>query len=1376
MAFASDVYTGNGSTTTFALTFPYVRPEHVVVFVNFVSTAYTYTNSTTVSVSPAPGNGLRVEVRRVTPLANPLVDFTDGSILVAADLDTNALQNLFIEQELDDRQKAAIFVSDSTGLVTAGSRRVTSVADPSAAQDAATKNYVDTFVSATANIADGSVTTAKLAANAVTTAKITASNITTALIADSNVTTAKIADANVTTVKIADGNVTTAKIADGNVTTAKIADANVTTAKITDGNVTNAKIALDAVTTDRILNANVTTSKIADINVTTAKIADNAITTAKINSLGVTAAKIDTDAVETAKIQALAVTAAKLATDSVTTNKIADANVTTAKLDTAAVTTVKITDLNVTTGKLAADAVTNAKLADDAVQVENILSGSITVAKMDGAAVVTAAEQGASTPNDTSFFTTSATDARFFRQDSAETIATGDPWTSSDAFIATTGAIDARVIDLVDDVGGFFPITNETSFPAANPDINDGAGTIVSIKEMVTARTPTAGVVTIANGQGSNTVTINGCGTTVLAVGFGVLVETSATLNTYTFHRLVPKATEVTTVAGISADITTVANNTADIATVANDLNEAVSEINTVAASIANVDLVGGSITDVNSVATNIASVNNFADQYRVGSSDPTVSLHQGDLFFNTSSQELRVYNGAAWQGGVTATGNLVTKSGDTFTGPAGFVQGTVLLPGIFFSGDANTGFFSTGADNISVSTGGVAALSISSSQNVTFNQNVTITGTSTHTGLATFDNNIKIANNNDIRLHELTANGTNFVKFIGPASLAADFTIQVPGVNGTVITTGDTGTVTSAMIADGAIVNADISASAAIVDTKLATISTASKVSNSATTAASANTASAIVARDASGNFAAGTITATLTGNVTGNVTGNLTGLASSATTAAACTGNAATVTTNANLTGDVTSVGNATTIAAGVIVNADVNASAAIAYSKLASLTSANILVGNASNVPTAVAVTGDVTISNTGVTSIAALSIVNADVSSTAAIAGSKVTGDFGAQNMTTTGTTSAAKLHPTQNGTAAAPVICVAADSDTGMFFGTNAIAFSRNALTGFELNTTETKFSLQDTNKFTVATTGNAHVICVSPAIARLGVREEFPCACVHVKTAAPGGSFAFGSAFGAANVGLLITNDNTTSTSSQSIPGFGIAFDNSLGAIFGSIHPGTAWKNITFQQNEFRIEGDGGSFPTFKTAASNQQVIMSSKIGSNAHAYINIGSNTQKGAVALNAMCAAGYSATRDGNINNIHWDGSNAYLYIDDTNIGSFAYNSDYRIKKDVVNLENFAIEKIKALRPIRYTHTNYEVFKSSDKPFVGFIAHEVQEVLPEGASGEKDGKDIQSLKLDAILALTVKALQEAVARIETLEAQVAILTADAPPPVVTP
>lgn len=62
-------------------------------------------------------------------------------------------------------------------------------------------------------------------------------------------------------------------------------------------------------------------------------------------------------------------------------------------------------------------------------------------------------------------------------------------------------------------------------------------------------------------------------------------------------------------------------------------------------------------------------------------------------------------------------------------------------------------------------------------------------------------------------------------------------------------------------------IVNADINSSAAIADSKLATISTAGKVSNSATTATSSNTNSAIVARDSSGNFSAGSIS--LSGSV---------------------------------------------------------------------------------------------------------------------------------------------------------------------------------------------------------------------------------------------------------------------------------------------------------------------------------------------------------------------------------------------------------------------------------------------------------------------------------------------------------------------------
>lgn len=114
---------------------------------------------------------------------------------------------------------------------------------------------------------------------------------------------------------------------------------------------------------------------------------------------------------------------------------------------------------------------------------------------------------------------------------------------------------------------------------------------------------------------------------------------------------------------------------------------------------------------------------------------------------------------------------------------------------------------------------------------------------------------------------------------FTGTNTFSSTISGSINGNAATVtngVYTTDTGTVTSTMIANDTIVNADINSAAAIADTKLATISTAGKVSNSATTATDANTNSAIVARDGSGNFSAGTITASLTGNATGIAAGS--------------------------------------------------------------------------------------------------------------------------------------------------------------------------------------------------------------------------------------------------------------------------------------------------------------------------------------------------------------------------------------------------------------------------------------------------------------------------------------------------------------------
>ena len=299
-------------------------------------------------------------------------------------------------------------------------------------------------------------------------------------------------------------------------------------------------------------------------------------------------------------------------------------------------------------------------------------TGTLSLSGKDITSIIINSAAVAHTANDASVFTTSGSDARYFRQDTSETITSGITWSGDDAHVATTGAIDARIVDLVDDVGGFVPIANETSFPNANPDVNNGAGTLLSVPLANNITSNGSGVISIANGTiGNSTVTINGAANnTTYSTGFGIIVETTSTLNTYTFHRYVPKATEVTTVAGIASDVTTVGGISANVTTVAGIS----SNVTTVANAITNVNNVGGSIANVNTCATNITSINNFADRYQIASSNPSTdgggnALADGDLYFDTTNNLLKVYNGTAWQGGITATEDLLLKSGDQMTG-----------------------------------------------------------------------------------------------------------------------------------------------------------------------------------------------------------------------------------------------------------------------------------------------------------------------------------------------------------------------------------------------------------------------------------------------------------------------------------------------------------------------------------------------------------------------------------------------------------------------------------------------------------------------------------------------------------------------------------
>ena len=84
-----------------------------------------------------------------------------------------------------------------------------------------------------------------------------------------------------------------------------------------------------------------------------------------------------------------------------------------------------------------------------------------------------------------------------------------------------------------------------------------------------------------------------------------------------------------------------------------------------------------GSIANINTTASNITDVNTFAVRYRIGSSNPTSSLDAGDLFFNTSDNTLKVYNGSAWVTIQADTDVKVAVSSNDTT--AGFLNGKIV-------------------------------------------------------------------------------------------------------------------------------------------------------------------------------------------------------------------------------------------------------------------------------------------------------------------------------------------------------------------------------------------------------------------------------------------------------------------------------------------------------------------------------------------------------------------------------------------------------------------------------------------------------------------------------------------------------------------------
>ena len=223
--------------------------------------------------------------------------------------------------------------------------------------------------------------------------------------------------------------------------------------------------------------------------------------------------------------------------------------------------------------------------------------------------------------------------------------------------------------------------TNIAKVQTVANDLNEAVSEIETVAADLQEATPeidtVAGAITNVNAVGTDIANVN-----------SVAGQISPTNN-------------ISTLAGISSDITTLAGTTG-LTTLANNA----ANITTVANNNTNLTNVGSNIADVTSVANNLAAVQNFADVYRIASSAPGTSLNVGDLYFDTTANELKVYKSSGWAAAgstvngtaqrytynITGTPTTVTGAdvkGDTLAYDAGYVD--VYLNGVRLSNSSGS-------------------------------------------------------------------------------------------------------------------------------------------------------------------------------------------------------------------------------------------------------------------------------------------------------------------------------------------------------------------------------------------------------------------------------------------------------------------------------------------------------------------------------------------------------------------------------------------------------------------------------------------------------------------------------------------------------------
>lgn len=260
MSYSISEVTATGGNT-FNIPFDYIAQSEIAVFVDGVSTSFTFTSANVIDITPAPTSGALVRIKRTTSLTDRTVDFQSGAVLTEEDLDNSNIQVFHAAQEAIDAASESI----SVGLdgkwdaqVDSVNRAIKNVADPTDAQDVVTKNWAETGMSS-------QLATATAKASEASSSASSASASETAAASSSSTASTKASEASVSAANAAVSATNAAQSSASAATSATNAATSATNASTSESNASS-----DATTASNAASTATSQASVASSAATTA--------------------------------------------------------------------------------------------------------------------------------------------------------------------------------------------------------------------------------------------------------------------------------------------------------------------------------------------------------------------------------------------------------------------------------------------------------------------------------------------------------------------------------------------------------------------------------------------------------------------------------------------------------------------------------------------------------------------------------------------------------------------------------------------------------------------------------------------------------------------------------------------------------------------------------------------------------------------------------------------------------------------------------------------------------------------------------------------------------------------------------------------------